>query len=169
MRADILPTLADVQSAVTALRARRLSWLRRFRDEDVESWFDWDRLRTYALWQELLVVELIGRTGRRSELMGALGQLSQALHEETQTGKHIPAEFRNIIIHSLPTQKEIQLMVQLFESESKQLWHRRKDEPRTCLALDSRINAVLVALGIPDAGQRYDRLLETLVLDIERG
>ena len=101
--------------------------------------------------------------GGQPGLEKALMELSESLHRESNRG-NIPADLRNVIIHSVPTQEEIQLTIQLFES--RKLWHRVSGQPRSFLHPSTHAVAVLGALGVADPLARYEQLVDAVYDDI---
>src|SRR5207249_2471046 len=72
------PDEQEIGQAVKRVRGQ-LSWVKWFKDKAVEDWLDWDRLRAHQLWQECVLIRLMGMTGKRPDLEKALLALSQAL------------------------------------------------------------------------------------------
>lgn len=158
------PTKEELRQAVNAA-CTTAPWLRPPRQRDLDAWLSADTFRTMYPWQECAIFQLLESHAARTDLGRALRELLTALHRETNTG-NIPADFRNIKDHSVMTDGEIQLMTQLFESDSRLLWWRRKGEPRSFLSGAGRAAGVLAALGVTNAQQLYDNLVQGLLSDL---
>jgi hypothetical protein len=158
------PTPAEAQAAGVLVR-RDVGWLLRFGDPDVADWYGrYPAIRCPLLWQEFVLQRLMREMGSRPGLGEALDAYSEALHRETNTGNR-PADFRNRIIHSLPTQREVELAVQLFET--RQLWHRRRGGPRSFLHPEALAAAVLAGLGVTGGLELYEQLVADLCADVQ--
>jgi hypothetical protein len=125
---------------------------------------DRDRLiRPYQLWQKYTLTHAIHNVGNHPKLAQALKALLEDLYKRPPDNS--PADFRHTIIHSLPSQGEIQQMIDLFARRS--LWHRETDQSMSFLDSHTRPAAVLAALGIDNAEQLYQQLINGLINDIE--
>lgn len=158
------PTKDELHQSVTSA-CTTAPWLRPPKPRDLEAWLSADTFRIMYPWQECAVFQLLESHAARPDLGRALRDLLTALHRETNAG-NIPADFRNIKDHSVMTDGEIQLMTQLFESDSRLLWWRRRGEPRSFLASTARAPAVLAALGVTNAQRLYDNLVQGLLSDL---
>lgn len=165
IRDRFAPTLEQIHRAAGSV-GKLAPWVRGFSPKDVNDWFSWEQLRAHLAWQEQVLIRLMGEVGGRSDLEEALRNLSQALHEPSTKG-NIPADFRNVIIHSLPTEQELRLTAQLFET--RPLWWRPTGRPRSLLAPQVCGQAVLKALGVADAAGHYENLTAALVADVTQG
>lgn len=162
-RSHFRPTESQLRHCAGTVRTT-VAWLPSFNDADLGAWVRWSHLRAHQLWQEYTLSRAICDVGKCPDLAQALETLSEGLHKPTNRG-NIPANFRNIIIHSLPSQEEIQRTVDLFASRF--LWHREAGQPMSFLDSRARPAAVLTALGVGYAQQLHQQLIDGLVGDIE--
>ena len=140
-------------------------WIRMPMQHYVDSWLQGPTMGTTYVWQKYAMFCVIGSNREHAGLAQALTNLLDALYRRTNTG-NIPAQFRNIQMHSVVTDQEIRLMIQLFESESRLLWWRRSGGSRSCLHPETRVAAALAALGVADGQSLYGNLVQALVSDL---
>jgi hypothetical protein len=159
------PTKSELRSCARAIGTAGREWLRSVTEADLDAWLRWPDLRAERLWQEHTLSRVIRDVGNRRDLAQALDALLDGLRKPTNNG-NVPADFRNIIIHSLPTDEEIRRMVDVFASRS--LWYRASgDQPMAFLGRSTLPAAVLTALGVGHARQLYEQLIDRLIGDIE--
>jgi hypothetical protein len=108
---------------------------------------------------------------RRPAVVAALQNYDTALNDWHQdllptARAHRPAELRNRVIHGLPDEEEVKEVIEVFTHPRIDLW-RREDGTLSFLAAGTRAAAVFDALGVPDAGGRYEALAAALAADIE--
>ncbi|MGM0485869.1 MAG: hypothetical protein ACQESR_03800, partial [Planctomycetota bacterium] len=162
--AEFQPTRRQLRNAARNV-GNAAQWIRGPDERDIDQWLRRSTLLARVPWQKYAIFGLIGSLANEDELSRALSELLGALYCPTNTG-NIPAHFRNITMHSVMTDREIQLMAQLFESDSRLLWRRRTGEARSCLHPETRPAAVLAALDVPDARELYGNLVKGLVSDL---
>lgn len=91
---------------VTPEDLRNLAYTHHAQAFEVENWLKQSSLWVAKPWQEETLRDAIATFGGRAQLADSLRALAGEMDRRTAKGNS-PKNFRNIIIHSLPTQKEI--------------------------------------------------------------
>jgi hypothetical protein len=139
----------------------------------VNAWIEmYGNLKCHDMWQKVVMTRLIRDLSGRGDLADALDHYNEALnrwHDNLLVPgvPCRPADLRNRIVHSLPTQDELDNVIAAFAAPRIGLWRRQEDETLSFLAAGSRAATVFEAIGVRDAWQRYEALVAALTADIE--
>ena len=130
----------------------------------------WDskmRFMTGYRWNRYLLVFALAEVGGNRELADSWRALWEALDQPSRTSGLRPAEFRNLIVHSIPRQEEIHKARQVFVDRG--LWKLlRKAPDRAESFLEGKHPArVLAAFGVGEAPALFRELIGGLTADIE--
>jgi len=164
-RDQFRPNDLDLRSCALAVQ-KGVGWRPSFDlDKDLNPWIQKRTLRANQPWQKCTLSRAIREVGKHRKLAQALDALLEGLYKGANKDDDTPANFRNIITHSLPEQHQIEQMVKLFADRS--LWYGKADQAMSFLDSSTRPATVLTALGVDDAEHLYQQLIDGLVNDIE--